>query len=164
MENNLFANITNSSVRYKAANNNLNTKAPFYSNIVSITPAKADFLPTFQLSNCETNRTFSISIDGAEKKIDENTVLKSSFIAYKIRITRITDSEIRFIWKRYREIHDFFTKVSNLPEIISSKAELPRLSNIWLSKQLDPNSEFIQNRLIEIQVWPINCDPNIVFL
>lgn len=53
---------------------------------------------------------FRVSIDNVDKVI-ENNILRTSFVIYQIRFTRLSDLADRAVWKRYKELYTFYLEV-----------------------------------------------------
>ena len=54
---------------------------------------------------------FTLIMDDVEKRNDDTSLLKSSFITYSIKFLRTSDSEVHYVWKRFREISNWFNEV-----------------------------------------------------
>jgi hypothetical protein len=54
---------------------------------------------------------YRISIDSIDNGV-ENSMLKSKFVTYRIRFTRVSDLQSRACWKRYKELHSWYSEVS----------------------------------------------------
>lgn len=57
---------------------------------------------------------YRICIDSVDK-ISEASMLKSSYIAYRIRFTRMSDLQSHACWKRFKDLSGWFTEVPWLP-------------------------------------------------
>ena len=53
---------------------------------------------------------FKVCIDSVDK-VAEASILKSGFIVYRIRFTRMSDLQSHACWKRFKEIHAWYTEV-----------------------------------------------------
>jgi hypothetical protein len=127
---------------------------------------------------------YRICIDSVDK-IVEGTMLTTSYIAYRIRFTRMSDLQSHATWKRYKELSTWFQQVliyiyfgvymhfltqsirpdSTLqlqqkhPELASGQIKFPAASDTWMGNQNDPLGEFVMKRKLDLEVW-MQCVPS----
>lgn len=103
-KNELPKNLQN--LKYTTISNNNNLRKPFNNEI------KTDGDETNKTTKSFNEKKFIIHIDSVNKVI-ETSMLKSSYIVYRVRFTRLSDLESRACWKRYRDIHTWYQEVIN---------------------------------------------------
>jgi hypothetical protein len=120
MEDNLFAAIAESEAmvsKYRAAPPSLtpNGNSPAFSppsgtrKAVPSEQADDTQRPILQQNTVNLPK-YRICIDSVDK-IVEGTMITSSFIAYRIRFTRMSDLQSHATWKRYKELSTWFQQV-----------------------------------------------------
>ena len=54
---------------------------------------------------------YRISIDSVDRVVNEGSMLRTTFIAYRICFTRMSDLQTHAVWKRYKEMAGWFSQV-----------------------------------------------------
>lgn len=110
MENNLFADITESKGRlakYTANGRSQHAAAPNNSEDDVINPSNL----AKENSNYIFEAKYSVSISNLEKRV-ENSLLKSPFVVFELCTMRTSDGEAHSVWKRYKELYAWYYDVS----------------------------------------------------
>jgi hypothetical protein len=120
MEDNLFAAIVESEAmvsKYRAAPPSLTPSgnspafSPPSSGTRKAVPSdQADDQRPILQQNTVNLPKYRICIDSVDK-IVEGTMLTTSYIAYRIRFTRMSDLQSHATWKRYKELSTWFQQV-----------------------------------------------------
>ncbi len=105
METNLFAQITEPKyVIDQYAVNDITTNVEHESAFIHPSSLAK------QNSNYLLEAKYIISMNNIEKKTD-NSLLKASYIAYEITTIRSFDGEAHSVWKRYKELYNWYYNV-----------------------------------------------------
>lgn len=99
MQNNLFAEIADSKAKIEHVTESRSK------NPVSPPQTLAN-----EYSSHIFNAKYTISLSNVEKRT-EDSLMKSSYIAYEIKTTRSSDGESHSVWKRFKELYAWYYEV-----------------------------------------------------
>lgn len=130
MDDNLFASIMENDKKvskYRAAPPNLKEateNTPVYtpptsgeSCSQSPQPAQNEESQTISSHISGNIPKYRICIDSVDKVV-EGTMIKSSFIVYRITFTRMSDLQSHGTWKRYKDLSTWYSQVSIYSDIL----------------------------------------------
>lgn len=98
---------------------------------------------------------YTVAVCGVVKKTDGQHMLsKSSHVEFGITVTRLCDGASRTVYRRFREIKQFYYDlIGTFSEIEFNKHIKFPMYDSWLSSSSsDPHSELVVRRKVDLQV------------